>query len=87
MTDRYHRMMRNAAYILFGWAVVVFVLTLIAAVLQTFVPDQSFGGTTISGGGLPMLVAQIGQAFHSAAYPFFGAAILYRLDLWLERKQ
>jgi hypothetical protein len=69
----YPGLMRNAAKILFAVAAIVFVGTLLFAFIAV-------------GQGAPApgsILAGVLGAFTSAVPPFVGAAILWRLDIWL----
>ena len=68
----YSNLMRNAAKILFWIAVVLFVGTLVVGVVVTNRVGEPAA-----------FLAGIAGAFSAAVTPFIGAAILWRIDLWL----
>ena len=68
----YYSLMRNAAKILFVFAVVMFAGTLVVGVFVTMRVNEPAA-----------ILAGLAGAFSAAVTPFLGAAILWRMDLWL----
>ena len=86
MNSQYSRMMRSASYLLFVLSGVVLAFSLVS----TFVTAVQMGsppeGTLFAQRGLSLLtiLAGIAGSLQAAGFLFFGAALLYRLDKWLE---
>ncbi len=80
MKDFYLRAMRLAAPILFVVALVVFVVTIAAALLQFFEFREQYRGQPIA----PWVHVSFAMlsALQNAALPLFGAAALWRGDRW-----
>jgi predicted branched-subunit amino acid permease len=74
MSDNFERLMAGAAKILFSVAVVAFVLTLL------------FGFTAAFNGSGSGIMAVLTAAIYAGAMPFFGAALLWRLDKIIEKR-
>jgi predicted branched-subunit amino acid permease len=74
MSDNFERSMAGAAKILFNVAVVAFVLTLL------------FGLTVAFNGSGSGFMAVLTGAIYAGAMPFFGAALLWRLDKIIEKR-
>ncbi|WP_120715659.1 hypothetical protein [Tsuneonella amylolytica] len=72
----YSSLMLNAAKILFVLAVVLFVGTPLVAI---------FAASQVSAPAA--MLAGLAGAFSSAAIPFLGAAIVWRLDIWLFKRE
>jgi hypothetical protein len=72
----YQNMMRGAAAILFALAI----LTVIASMTLVFSRPHGFAALPGIGGFL----AQVATALSSATLPFFGAALLWRIDRYLD---
>ena len=86
MNSQYSRMMRNASYLLFVLSGIVLVLSLVSSFLTAVQMGLPMEGLPFSQRGLSFLtiLAGIAGALQAAAFPFFGAALLSRLDKWLE---
>jgi hypothetical protein len=74
MSDNFERSMAGAAKILFNVSVVAFVLTLL------------FGFTSALSGSGSGIMAVLTAAIYARAMPFFGAALLWRLDKIIEKR-
>jgi Na+/H+-dicarboxylate symporter len=69
-------MMREASFVLFVVSLALFVVTLLSGMLMLGEASAA------PAAGTPIVIT---SALSSAAMPFAGAAILYRIDRWLER--
>ncbi|MXP43524.1 hypothetical protein [Allopontixanthobacter sediminis] len=71
----YPNIMRNAARILFLVAAAIFIGSLLFSLLLLF----GFGPVSAPGGALALVIGGVTMAIP----PFVGAAIVWRLDIWL----
>jgi hypothetical protein len=79
----YLLLMHHAAAILFAVAVIVFGGSLISVLLTMFGAANGYvgGADAID---RSVILGQLLVAFQLAAWPFFGAALIYRIDRWME---
>ncbi|MXO90346.1 hypothetical protein GRI41_05905 [Altererythrobacter aquaemixtae] len=77
----YSNLMRNAARILFWLAIVIVLVSLVSPFLMIL----NFGPMSSAGGGFQMTAVLVGilGGITSAVPAFVGAAIVWRLDIWL----
>jgi ABC-type maltose transport system permease subunit len=78
----YHIFMRSASVILFVVSIIVFVGGLGGAFAMATIVIPSAGSMST----MTVLAAFVG-VLQAAALPLFGAALLYRIDLWLEASE
>ncbi|WP_095011101.1 hypothetical protein [Tsuneonella mangrovi] len=79
MNAFYQNSMRYAAGILFVVALITVVTGALPTLLMLKAMAHSLGDAADAGGSLQLLVSIL-HGFSSAAWPFFGAAVLWRLD-------
>jgi sugar phosphate permease len=80
MRKLFERMMSNAAYIFFWVAVVALVCSLLVGLFST-------GLNGLNRHGPFLIFTAVIAALLTAALPFGFAALLYRIDRWLERQK
>lgn len=79
----YTPMMRSAPKILFAFAAIIFFTSFLGDVLGLTLPN-AFEADVVTREKTGKLFAAISYAFYSASFPLFGAAILNRLDKFME---
>jgi ABC-type sulfate transport system permease subunit len=86
MKGIYLIVMHFASQILFAVAGIVLLASFISVAFTLLSPTPSYGMVG-DNDGLARLttIVQIIAVFQPAVWPFFGAALLYRIDKWMER--
>ena len=89
MNGFYSRAMRGATVILFALAMLIPIVSFIVAFSTYATPNSGEFGPMSSGGvpsNLLLLVGAFVNGLNNAVWPFFGAALLWRLDRYVISK-
>jgi hypothetical protein len=74
--------MRSASVLLFVYALVALVSALVIQLESLGAMGSSYG-PGLGGSGIARLMSMIVGSLGAAAWPLFGAALLWRVDRWL----